>query len=288
MKRFARDILVVFLCFSVLLIGCSIFSPSAKEKRAEAKVTQAKENIKDTKDVLTEKGKGYLWSTDYVLSLNPQTNVYTDVAKQMSSRALIALGTPPMEEVLQLREIVDNLVSTNKALIIKGQKDLKEKDEEIVNLQTKVVDYEQILKDKEQKFVELSRENADLASTWVRLKSWFWWGVWIFVIGFILTILAQALPPPANSIAAIVAFPIGLLIKIIKGIIPSATKFAGVVSENVHNEIKSAAEQMVLSINELKTKNPVAYEETKNILKDKTDINSRAVIIDIKKENKLI
>jgi cbb3-type cytochrome oxidase subunit 3 len=41
MKRFARDILVVFLCFSVLLIGCSIFSPSAKEKRAEAKVTQA-------------------------------------------------------------------------------------------------------------------------------------------------------------------------------------------------------------------------------------------------------
>jgi Ca2+/H+ antiporter len=151
-----------------------------------------------------------------------------------------------------------------------------------------VVDYEQILKDKEQKFVELSRENADLASTWVRLKSWFWWGVWIFVIGFILTILAQALPPPANSIAAIVAFPIGLLIKIIKGIIPSATKFAGVVSENVHNEIKSAAEQMVLSINELKTKNPVAYEETKNILKDKTDINSRAVIIDIKKENKLI
>ena len=287
-NHFKRVIFIPILCFAALLGGCAYFIPSAKQTRAEVKVEKTKEAIFTSEEQILNEGKGYVFATKYALDLNPETNKFTAVAKQMSTKALVAIGQPDLVDVLKMQAIVDGLLSTNKALVEEANFQLQKKDEKIIVLQEKIHNYEDILKKNEAKFIQVSRENSKLADTWKKITNGFWWIVWIFVIGFVLNILSQLLPPPYSNIASLVGIPVGIFIKCLRGIIPAASKYAGVVSEKVHQETQNTTEKLVLAINELKSKSPESYEKLKPILSDKTDAEARNKIIEVKKDYNLI
>lgn len=256
------------LAFSIFFVGCQ--TPIGKWFKAEKSVETTKKEIVKTDDSLNRKVIEYIYGADFTLSLAP-TNRYVEVAKGFTERGLATSGYPSLEETLQLKQIVQDLLSTNRAERIKGEKALADKDEIIIELQQQKVDLNERLVAKEEKLAAVNAENAKLATTWKKITTGFWWIIWIFVIGFVLSILGKILPPPYNSIAAIVAAPIGLFVRILQGIAPSIRSFAGVVPSVTHDATQLTLEKLVLSIEELKKTKPSAFAELEPILKNKTD-----------------
>lgn len=288
--RIKRDILVIVLCFGTLLAGCAYFSPSAKQNRAEVKVEKVKDAIFTSEKEILEESKGYIYGADYALLLNPNTNKYTTVAKQMTTKAMIALGQPDLVDVLKMQAIIEGLVSTNKATIEKAKVMLEEKDGEIITLQGKISDYKEILKDKEKKFVEISRENSLMADNWNLIKRIFWWIVYGIIFFIICQVLSAILPVPYNSVFGIFNYLIGGFIRVIFKLIPKAIETAKVVSINY----KTALNHVVTSVQEAKTKVGAANSatNTKSVglsvlsdeLKNNTDDTTKVLITNVKQE----
>ncbi len=281
---FLRFLSISFLF--LFLVGCQ--SPIGKWFRAEKNVQEVKNQISKNEDIQVEKGKSYVWAADFSLSLDRTPSIYSQTAKSFTERGVLTLGSPPMEEVIVLREIVNNLNSTNKELALKGQQALSEKDEEIADLQNNNKKLGLKLEDNERKAAEVNAENAKYANTWKKITHGFWWIVWILGICLVLGFVAKFLPPPYNSIASIIAAPVGLFIKIIQGIAPSVKQFAGVVSAKTHEESNSTLEKLVLAIDNIKKSDPSTFAKIEPILKDKTNDEARAKILEIKKDYALV
>lgn len=278
MKRLFSILFVGFLCV-FLTSGCgtiwhSIFpSPSEKANKAEQKVEQVKHDIEKKDDILIENGRGYLYGSLYSMSLDPFPSVYTTVAKSLGERAQIAIGYPEMTEIIQLREIVNNLVSSNKDLVIKGNKQLKDKDLEVVNLQQSINKLQDTLQVKEDKLKQINENNSILASKWTSLKVWIYWIVGIIVFCVIGSIIGHALPPPYSSIIYLLSFPFIMLAKGIFGLLPKLKDAVGVVGK----EYKDGLEKIVTSVEDAKTiistKNEVTGTKSAGLEQLKTELN---------------
>lgn len=286
---FKRYALVAAVFFPVILGGCAYFSPSAKQNRAEIKVEKTKEAIFTSEEEILKEGKAFVYAIDYSLKLSPDTNKYTEIAREMSSRAVETLSPIEKADIIKMRAIVDGLASTNKQILARAQSMLEEKDSEIVVLQNQISDYKEILKKNEAKFVEVSRESASLAQTWWTIKRILWWGVYIFIAFIICKFLVVLVPPPYNSIFGIFEYIIGGFIGMIFKLLPKAKETAKVVS----SDVQVALNHVVESIEETKTKvnsrnaltgaKSMGLEQLKNELNTITDSSSKSVIIDTKK-----
>ena len=290
MNRFKRDILVAIMCFGTLLAGCAYFSPSSKQTRAEVKVERVKEAIFTSEEEILKESKGYIYGADYALLLNPNTNKYTTVAKQMTSKAMVALGPPDLADVLKMQAIIEGLVSTNKATIEKAKVMLEEKDDQIITLQGKISDYKGILKENEKAFVKISRENSLMADNWDLIKRIFWWIVYGIIFFIICQVLSSVLPPPYNSAFSIFSYFIGGFIRVIFKLIPKTIETAKVVSINY----KTALSHVITSVQEAKTKvgavnlatntKSVGLSVLNDELKNNTDDTTKALITNTKQE----
>lgn len=273
------------LIFSLLFTGCK--TPISQWFKASKSVETTKKEIVKTDDAIMKKVTEYLYGADFTLSLAP-TNRYTEVAKNFTERGLVTGGYPSMAETLILQKIVKDLVSTNQEIVLRGEKALKVKDQEVIDLQVQNKELQEKLSKQEEKLATVNAENAKLANTWKKITTGFWWILWILGIGFVLNVICHALPPPWNNIAAIIGLPIGLLIKIIKGLVPSAISFGGVVSDTVHKQSQDTLEKLVLAIEEIRKNDPDTFKNIEPVLKDKTTPETRSKIIDIKKDYGMI
>ena len=274
------------LIFSLFLSGCQ--SPLVKWIKGEKAVTSTKQEITKLDNKLQDDVISYIYGADFALSLNPTNNIYTSTAKKMTEKALVVSGPPPMSEVNRLQQIIRDLTSTNAQNIIRGEKELANKDAEVILAQGKIDKLQEKLVVQEEKLKDVNKENATLASKWARLVSIFWWIVWVAVIGLVLSILGRVLPPPYNNIVQIISIPISFIVKFIIGLMPSIKKTAGVVSTEIHDLSHGTLEKLVLSIQELKKSDPEAYASLQPILKEKINPDINSPVIDaIKKDYSL-
>src|SRR3990167_5561056 len=100
---------VIFILFFVT--GC--IGPLKRFKAAENKTAAIEKKIEANKDQLLEKSKGYVFGADYSLGLDPAPSKYGTVAKSLTERSLEVTGPTVKSEVVILKEMVDNLLSTN-------------------------------------------------------------------------------------------------------------------------------------------------------------------------------
>lgn len=283
MKRYLLFILLA--CF--VITGCQ--TPIGKFLGLSKKVETTKQDIAKNNDKLNNDVISYVYGADFALSLDKNPNIYSSTAKNMTDHALVISGPPSLSEVNRLKEIVNNLTSTNKDLVLKGEKQLKEKDNEVIVLQKQNEELSNKLIKQEEKLKEVNQENANLASKWARVITIFWWSVWIISAGFILSIIGKILPPPYNNIAAILGIPIGFVVKLFIGLLPSIKESAGVVAAKLHDESQITLEKLVLSIEELRKTKPQAFGELEPILKNKTDSEiTRPKIQSIKQDYGLV
>jgi hypothetical protein len=190
-----------------------------------------------------------------------------------------------MEEVVYLKEMVNNLLNTNKNIILKGESQLADLDQAVINLQQENKKLKSTLESTQEKLISVGLVNAGYASKWTSLVKIFWWGVYLVIAVFAIKILSAVLPPPYNSIVGIVAVPIGLVIKGIQGMFPEAKKAAGVVAVGAYDNTKLALEHVITAIEEAKRDKPDMMKELTPYLKDNTSTEvTRPLITDVKRE----
>lgn len=273
----------VILPLLLLLNGC--FSPLDLFRRAEKKVDKAEQAIAHNKDETIEQARGYIFAADYALGLDPLPSKFSMVGKSMTQRSLTTLGPPSMEAVLEYQKIINGLVSSNAVLVKKAEAALREKDAEVIGLQTRLNELEGKLSVAEREKDRLAEKHALMANKWSSLVKWIKWIVggflFFFVGGFLLKVAAVAMPAlgPVASIIDSVLGGVGKMVFRISG--DTAKKAAGVVDETY----KDTLSDLVEAVQEIKTKQPETFAKIEPILKDKTSKNiTRPVINKVKAE----
>jgi len=278
--------LLIIVMVVPMLSGCAMFrNPLGSWNKATDKADAAAAEVQKNEDKQVDSARNYVYGTQLALEANPQTNRATEVASSLNERAMLTLGPPEMESALKLQAMVDNLLSTNKAIILKGEKELANMDAQIVDLQKENASLQLKLDKAEQKVESIGQVNAGLAQKWASLVKIFWWIVYGVIAVFVIKILSVVLPPPYNSIVSIIAVPIGLVIKGIHGIVPEAKKAAGVIAEGTYNNTKQTLQHIITAIEEAKRDKPETVKEIVPYLQQETSSEvSKPLITDVKRE----
>lgn len=275
--------IIISLACLLLLSGCA--NPFKKQTRAIAQSQKVENQILQYERDLVDKGKTYVYGADHSLSLDTNRNIYSNVAKDMTERSLLALGNPDVKEAQNVKEIVGGLVSSNKLNKFIAEQKLQSIDDQVVRSQNKIDKLEEelgITQDRERK---LALEHSALANKWVLLKRIFWIGVWVIGIAVLIHILSFILPPPYNSLFGIVSGFVGFFAKGAFKLAPKAQEFAGVVGKSVFDTSEKTLKQLVEVIQEARDRDPDVKNKLDPMLKDATDKETtRPKIAAVKKE----
>jgi hypothetical protein len=272
MRKFLNIIIIASM---LTFTSCALFRNPFKDwNKATDKQAQVEKKIEKNDDETVKKGINYVYANKLALDADPSTNKYHHVESMMTDKALLTLGPPTMQDENAIRLMVSNLLSEDKAIILKGEKQLAEMDAKVIYLQEQNSKLQDSLAKAEQKVLEVGKTNSGLAQKWADLVRYFWYVIYIIIAGFVIKILAAVVPPPYNSIISIISLPLGLVIKGIKAFVPEATEAAGVIASKTYENTQLALKHVVESIEEHKKNNP---EEAKKLLAILTDTTSKEV-----------
>lgn len=283
MKRFLINyflfIFIISICTSCLLFR----EPIANFDKATTKINQSITNVETAKTnlVIAEKKletnvaaiddhkQALVFGADLSLRKDPTPSIYSQTAKQFTATELSLYGLPTQEEVDSLNETIEDLVSTNKQLVIEGEKQLDDitKSNKILqientNLQNKVFVAESKVASAEAKVLaaqtnleKVGKQNSLWAQKYTDFIKWLWIIIYV-VVGFvILRFITLVLPPPYNTISVIFSVPCSIVVKIIHGIVPEAIALGGWCEK----EYKIACEDLVDVIDDFKKTNPAIH-----------------------------
>lgn len=285
----------VFLISFCLLLSLGCVNPLSRFFKSEKKVDTIKEKVEKNKDDTIDKAKIYIHGTSSALQLDPSPNQYNKVASDLNKRSSLILGPPTLNDGLVMDKIVVGLLSTNEQVRAKSQKDLENKDKEIIFLQEKLKALEGKLENAEKEKDRIAKDNSVLASKWHKLVTWVKWIFWggLFIAGFLMLsqVLSTLLPPPYSSVFSILALILGGFGRFLFKIIPSAKSFANVVGKETHDLTEKTLTQVVKGVQELR-KTEIATEDIKEgskvsdisdpILNKITDEATRMKILEVK------
>ena len=287
---------LICLLFCLLLSGC--INPLKLFQRADKKVDTIQTQVNKNKDETVEKAKGYVHGTSTALNLDPNPSKYSEVASDLNKRTGLILGPPDYQDALVIDKIVTGLLSTNEQIKIQAQKDLNNKDSQIVVLQNKLKGLEEKLEVAEKKKDEIAFENSSLASKWHKLVTWikwiFWGGLFVGLFLLVSQVLSAVAPPPYNSAFALVSLLLGGIGKFIFKLFPKTLHFAGVVAKETYDKTEQALTHIVKGVQEIRqtelnsqditpeTKSVKIAEIIDPILKGTMDEATRLKIIEIK------
>lgn len=185
MKNFyARDSFYLIAILTIYMSSCA--TPLGKFNKEENKVQNIKQEVNENKEKQVESGRTYVYAADQVLSKDPSPSKEAQVAKQMTSRSVTALGTPKAENVLQSDEMIADLLSENPEEVKKGQEILSEMDKQLITLQNKNNLLNHQLNDANLKLHETNQKNALMATKYSSLMSKVYWGIGIVALVSIL------------------------------------------------------------------------------------------------------
>lgn len=274
----------VLVWIVAILSGCA--GPAKKDQAAKIAVTQQQAKIEQNVSGQKDHGRDFAFAAQFALSLESTPSDQSKVALTMLDRSMTLLGSPDYNETLVLKEMIHGLLSTNEALRVHAEKVLSAKDQEISGLQNQNKANEDKLKTLLAHLDKVTAENAANAQTWVTIKRIFYWFVWGSIIIVVLRVGLACCPPPYNEIGHIPDWIFGkisaLLLKV-----PSAAKYAGVVSSDLFNKYRTTLTHTVDGIDQAMdhyaVKNPTALADLKGFLNKATSSEvSRPLIAQVK------
>lgn len=291
---------IIVLTIAFLTSGC--LGPLRKWNANVQKEDKTEQKIDAKKEETAEKARTFIHGTGSALKLDPSPSKYSDVALSLNQRAELTLGQPSYQDSLVIDKIVAGLLSTNEQIKTDAKRALDIKDSEAVSLQKQLRDLGVKLETIQEEKNILGLKNSILGQKWSNLMVWIKWVFWgiIFVVIIIIIsqILSTLLPPPYSTILGVLGACLGLVGRFVVKLVPSSMKYAGIVSENVHQESKTTLSHLVSALQEIRNKeiNLENFPDQKlkfshiidPILKDKTDLGSRKEIIKIKDQLHLI
>tara|TARA_B100000287_G_scaffold421415_1_gene462082 strand:+ start:1571 stop:2347 length:777 start_codon:yes stop_codon:yes gene_type:complete len=213
--NYSKDVFYIAALCLVVVGGCS--TPLGKFNKQKAVVDNIQKQESVNKDEQIESGRTFVYAADQALQKDPSPSPQSQVAKQMTTRGVTALGPPQMENAMKSDEMVTGLLSTDPAEVKKGQEILATMDKNLVALQNQNRLLRGQLGAAQQKLDAVNQENALQATKYASLMGKVYWivGIVIFlvvlVIGIKIVTMVAPFAMPATGAT-------GTLLKVVQGI----------------------------------------------------------------------
>jgi len=271
-----------FLLFFLILTGCfSSIKPAKQiddnqkniakeEKKVENTIEDLEKNTKQKKIQTATLAAGIQHSLLAVT--NPPTQVKT--AKDLNERVISIVGTPHIDELNKVKQMVDLL---NSAIIEerkRGEKMLAEKDEIINKLQKETSElkeqYDNQMWDMNEKAKEVAKQADSNKATLDSMSGMFglnavFWGlkkfffsaitaIIIFTVIFIILRLLATINPVAGAAFSIFDMIGSMVISVFKGLTPKAFEISNLISKDKFDQYKAPLIKIVDVIQDFKEK----------------------------------
>tara|TARA_Y100001938_G_scaffold34826_1_gene47783 strand:- start:193 stop:975 length:783 start_codon:yes stop_codon:yes gene_type:complete len=213
--KHSRDIFYLTALILVIVAGCQ--TPLGKFNKQKQVVDNIQKKEDDNKQKQLESGRTFVYAADQALQKDPAPSAQSQVAKQMTTRGVTALGPPQMENAMKSDQMVTGLLSTDPNEVKKGQEILATMDKDLVALQNQNRILRGQLGNAQQKLDQVNQENALQATKYASLMGKVYWivGIVIFlvVLAVALKVLTAVAPfaMPAKGASA-------TLLKVVQGI----------------------------------------------------------------------
>lgn len=262
----------LYLFILIFLTSCKTSNvekvQKTKDVLANTRVEKAKNDNEKLQAVATLAS-----GTDYSLKsvTNPPVQVRTAI--DFNSRVLSISGNPNVNELNKIKQITDLLNSELEKEKEKGVKLLRQRDDEILNLQLRQKEiedtYEAQIKGLETQASQVAKKADALQVTVDEVNSWMGLGgvmyglkrfisigvtgILIFLILFMVLRFLAATNPIAGAIFSIFEHIAASIISLIKGIAPRSVDFSNLTSSFEFDKYKTTLDSVVDTIENMKT-----------------------------------
>lgn len=261
-----------FLIFILLFVtGCKTLNvdkvQKTKDGLASTRVEKAKNDDEKLQAVSTLAA-----GTEYSLKAVTNPPVQVKTAIDFNSRILSITGNPNVDDLNKIKQITDLLNSEIEKEKVKGIKLLKDKDAEILLLQTREKEikdkYEAQIKGLEEQATQVAKKadklqvTVDEVNSYLGLGGVFYGlkrfftlgitGIFIFLILFMILRFAAATNPIAGAIFSIFEHFAAGAISLIKGIAPKSVDFSNLTSSFEFTRYKTTLDNVVDTIEHMK------------------------------------
>lgn len=267
-----RKLFTLFLASFLLVGGCKTSNQEKVQKTkdglANTRVEMAKNEGEKLQQVATLAS-----GTDYSLKSVTNPPVQVKTAIDFNSRILNITGNPNIDELNKIKELTDLLNSEVEKEKQKGGKLLKERDDEILELQIRQQEihnvYEEQIKGLETQASQVAKKADSLQVTVDEVNSWMGLGgvmyglkrfvtigvtgILIFLVAFIVLRFLAAANPIAGAIFSVFEHIASYAISLIKGIAPRSVDFSNLTSSLEFTRYKTTLDSVVDTIEVLKT-----------------------------------
>jgi cell shape-determining protein MreC len=275
--------------FSVLIFtSCSTVEPARQNTKNQDDLNKVEQKADTTKDALAkiEHDKvvqASIYSTGIQYSLNQVTNAPQPVetASKLNERILSIVGSPDIDEVKKIQQIVDLMNSAVKTEQQKGEKLLNSKDADILALQKENASlkakYEDQIATILKKSENIAKKGDAVQSTLDKMSGFFGlnavaWGlkhffftaltyILIFGVIFLLLRIFSTINPVVGSIFSIFEVIGSGFISVIKSFLPKSIQFSNLIHLNIHNTYKDTLTKMIDELELLKNNAKVTQKD---------------------------
>ena len=283
---------IITLLLSFLLLSCSTVGPVKPVDDNQKKLVKEEKKVENTIDELDKNNKQKKIQTATLAqgiqhSLNQVTNPPTEVktAKDLNERVISIVGTPHVDELNKVKQMVDLLNSAVVEERKRGEKMLAEKDEIINKLQKETSElkeqYDNQMWDMTEKAKEVAKQadankaTLDSMSGMFGLNAVMWGlkkffisaltGIIIFGVIFLVLRVLSMVNPVAGAAFSVFNMFGSMVLSLIKGLTPKAFEMSNFTSTDVVDEYKSPLVKIVDVIQELKEKQKDAPDKVYSI-----------------------
>ena len=213
--KHSKDIFYLMALTLVVVAGCQ--TPLGKFNKQKQVVDNIQKKEDDNKQKQLESGRTFVYAADQALQKDPTPSPQSQVAKQMTTRGVTALGPPQMENAMKSDQMVTGLLSTDPNEVKKGQEILATMDKDLVALQNQNRILRGQLGSAQQKLDQVNQENALQATKYASLMGKVYWIVGIVIFLVILAVAFKVLTAVA-PFAMPASGATGTLLKVVQGI----------------------------------------------------------------------
>jgi len=213
--KYTKDTFYLLALTLVVVAGCRTPLGNFNKQKEVVQEIQKKEDANKEKQI--ESGRTFVYAADQALQKDPSPSPQSQVAKQMTTRGVTALGAPQMENAMKSDQMVTGLLSTDPAEVKRGQELLATMDKELVAIQNQNRILRGQLGDAQQKLDKVNQENALQATKYASLMGKVYW-----IVGIVIFLVVLAIGFKVVTTVAPFAMPAtgatGTLLKVVQGI----------------------------------------------------------------------
>lgn len=293
--RCVKYINYVILAATILFVGCSTFGISGPKTTSRDKLMDKQEQIQDGRDKSAKNDDKRLSQigvlakgSDFAMDKITTPDIRVDIARQLNDRVISLANNPNVGEVIRIKKIVEDLISSVDAERAKGQLELSKLDDELKTLQKDKVKIELALDKKSKEFEDLSfgiaKKTDDSAAVIDGMNKWFGLGavyygckkflassiliLVIFTVLFLILKVAASTNPIAAGIFHVFNLAGSGILYVIKLVVPKSFSVANFVPSNTYDFYKGALNKIVDTFEKLKRENLLLPPEKQHTLAD--------------------